>query len=109
MRILVSKRNIIVAVWSSILIVTSSGPLLAQSGPLQPGEAFVTRFSGIQQSGPQDNPIVSIDINGTVGSILDMRAPGQPPRGEHWIDEPQRSPVTARAVGQVFGVALDDA
>jgi hypothetical protein len=76
---------------------------------MRPGEAFVTRFSGVQQSGPQDNPTILIDSNGTVGSIIDVRAPRQPPRGEHWIDEPQRAPVPASAVGQVFGVALDDA
>lgn len=77
----------------------------AQQGPLQPGEAFVTRFSGVT---PQSNP-PTININGTVGSIIDVRAPGQPPRGEHWMDEPQRNPVTAGEVGQVFGVVLDDA
>ena len=50
-----------------------------------------------------------IDTNGTVGSIIDVRAPRKPPLGQHWIDEPQRKPVTANQVGQVFGVVLDDA
>ena len=50
-----------------------------------------------------------IDTSGTVGDIIDIRAPGRPPRGEHWYDEPHRKPVTAGQVGQVFGVVLDDA
>jgi hypothetical protein len=108
MRTLVANRTASIAVWSLLLLASSSERLLAQEG-LRPGEAFVTRFSGIQSSGPQDNPIVAIDTNGTVGSILDIRSPRQRPAGEHWINEPQRAPVSAGAVGQVFGVALDDA
>ena len=68
---------------------------LQQTG-LQPGEAFVTRFSGVTaQSAPGGAPASSINTSGVVGSIIDLRAPGQAPRGEHWIDEPQRNPVTA--------------
>src|SRR5436190_4820324 len=78
---------------------------VASAQPLQPGEAYVTRFSGFLYGAA--GPI--IDLNGTVGSIIDVRAPGQPPQGTHWIYEPQRSPVTAGQVGQVFGVVLDDA
>ncbi|MGH6771352.1 MAG: hypothetical protein ACRECO_20300, partial [Xanthobacteraceae bacterium] len=76
---------------------------------MRPGEAFITRFSGIQVSGSQENPTFSLDLDGAVGAIIDLRAPGQPPRGTHWVDEPQRAHVRAGAVGQVFGVALDDA
>jgi len=83
--------------------VLSAG--LAAAQPLQPGEAYVTRFSGFLYGAT--GPI--IDPNGTVGSILDVRAPGQAPQGTHWLYEPQRSPVTAGQVGQVFGVVLDDA
>src|SRR5499426_17617 len=83
--------------------VLSAG--LASAQPLQPGEAYVTRFSGFLYGAA--GPI--IDLNGTVGSILDVRAPGQAPQGTHWLYEPQRSPVTAAQVGQVFGVVLDDA
>ncbi len=83
--------------------VLSAG--LASAQPLQPGEAYVTRFSGFLYGAA--GPI--IDLNGTVGSIIDVRAPGQAPQGTHWLYEPQRSPVTAGQVGQVFGVVLDDA
>jgi hypothetical protein len=80
--------------------------VFAQDGPIQPGEAYVTRFSGTQP-GPGGAPVINPD--GTSGSIIDVRAPKRPPIGQHWVDEPQRKPVTAAQVGQVFGVALDDA
>ena len=79
-------------------------PAIAQDA-IQPGEAFVTRFSGTRPGA--GGPV--IDTNGTVGSIIDLRSPRMPPLGQHWVDEPQRKPVTAGQVGQVFGVALDDA
>ncbi|HLC09402.1 MAG TPA: hypothetical protein VJK06_08980, partial [Methyloceanibacter sp.] len=76
----------------------------AQDG-LQPGDAYVTRFSG---SVTQEGRTV-IDTNGTVGGVIDIRMPGEAPRGAYWSDTPQRLEVTAGKVGQVFGVALDDA
>ncbi|HKA80790.1 MAG TPA: hypothetical protein VKD43_12195 [Xanthobacteraceae bacterium] len=89
---------------TTALTLLPTGPALAQDA-MQPGEAFVTRFSGIRPTvnGP------AIDTNGTVGSIIDVRSPRTPPLGQHWVDEPQRKPVTAGQVGQVFGVTLDDA
>jgi hypothetical protein len=72
---------------------------------LQPGEAFVTRFSGATNEGGR----AVIDTGGTVGIIIDLRRPGTPPLGAHWSNEPQRSAVSAGQVGQVFGIALDNA
>jgi hypothetical protein len=93
-----------------VILLTSvllpSQPLLAQDRPLQPGEAYVTRFSGTRP-GPGGTPV--IDPDGTSGSIIDVREPRRPPLGQHWVDEPQRKPVSAGQVGQVFGVVLDDA
>jgi hypothetical protein len=97
-------------VWSALAAFTllPLQPLLAQEA-LQPGEAYVTRFSGVAPvSGTGNDQTFTINLDGTVGSIIDIRAPGKPPQGQHWIDEPQRLPVTARQIGQVFGVALDD-
>ena len=75
--------------------------------PLEPGEAVVTRFShtmdGVDAKG---NPVTVINPDGTSVSIIDIRNPAEPPIGQHWIDEPQRMFVTARDVGQVFGVAI---
>jgi hypothetical protein len=91
----------------SLLLVELNGvpSAFAQDAEaIQPGEAFLTRFSGTVQ---RDGQTV-INPEGTSGSILDIRTPGQAPQGGHWWDEPQRSPVTAAQVGQVFGVAIDD-
>ena len=72
---------------------------------LQPGEAFVTRFSGtVDEDG---RPV--IDPEGTVGSIIGLTGLGAATPGAHWANEPQRSAVTASQIGQVFGVTLDDA
>ena len=71
---------------------------------LRAGEAYATRFSGITS----DNGQAVIFPEGVVGSIVDIRNPGVPAQGQHWLDEPQRMPVTAAQVGQVFGIALDD-
>src|SRR4029077_16009879 len=87
------------------------GPSAAPQRGMQPGEAFVTRFSGVVTTPGQPNqpPITSINVNGVAGSIIDIRAPAFPPIGLHWMTEPQRNAVTAREVGQIFGVVLDDA
>src|SRR5712692_8077494 len=88
-----------------ILLLAASLPQAqAQDAALQPGEAFVTRFAGTAGA----NGRAVINPNGTVGSIIDLRMPRRPPQGQHWVDEPQRNPVTAAEVGQVFGVALDE-
>jgi len=89
-----------------VSVLTPTRPAVAQQDSLRPGEAYVTRFSGTTQ-GPDG--AAAINPAGTVGSIIDVRAPGQPPGGWHWINEPQRRPVSAGDVGQVFGVILDDA
>lgn len=93
----------LVAALSAVALAATVTTVSAQVSGMQPGEAYLTRFSGAVAgpSGPM------IDASGTVGSIVDLRRPGRPPQGEHWVDEPQRRPVTAAEVGQVFGVALD--
>jgi hypothetical protein len=73
-----------------------------EGGPLQPGEAFVTRFSGATINGS------AIDVNGPTGVVIGVARPNEPPQGQHWISKPIRTAVTAGQVGQVFGVALDD-
>ena len=68
----------ILAVFAGITI----GPAAAQQDLLRPGEAFATRFSGTASvNGPDGKPLVAIDPAGTVGSIVDLRAPGQRPAG----------------------------
>ena len=96
---------LVIAVLLALLTETASAQP-ADPEPLRPGEAFVTRFSGVLDEGKGE---ARIDPDGVVGSIIDLRAPQQPPQGQHWIDEPQRAEIRAREVGQVFGVAVDDA
>jgi Putative peptidoglycan binding domain len=79
--------------------------LAQESETLKPGEAFITRFSGTTG----EEAAVRINPEGVVGSIIDLRAPSQPPSGQHWLNEPQRRAVKAAQVGQIFGVAIDDA
>jgi hypothetical protein len=79
------------------------GQVQAQEA-MQSGEAFVTRFSGTTDEAGR----LTIDLDGAVGIIIDLRPPGGPPQGEHWWNEPQRLTVTAGEVGQVFGIAIDD-
>ncbi len=69
---------------------------------------MVTRFSGTTTTPVQGGVMTVINPNGTSASIIDLRSPGRPPQGDHWINEPQRNPVTANQVGQVFGVTLDN-
>src|SRR5688572_28682628 len=91
---------------TALLLISLTGPGLAQDTGLRPGEAFATRFSG---SVPAQSGQSVIDVQGVVGSILDLRSPRQQAQGQHWIDEPQRAQLIAGEVGQVFGVAFDDA
>jgi len=100
-----SPRAAILSSLSVVAFCLTAQAVLAQPAAMQPGEAYLTRFSGVTvgANGPVINPA------GTVGSIVDVRRPGRPPQGEHWVDEPQRLPVTAGEVGQVFGVVLDAA
>ena len=76
--------------------------------PLQAGEAYHTRFSGTVTTNEASGPVTVINLDGMVGSIIDLRNPGQAANGQHWATEPQRSPATAADAGQVFGIAIDD-
>ena len=99
-------RSLVIAfaILCALLSAATSGVAHAEPG-LEPGEFYVTRFSGTTKDGAN----TVIDTAGTVGSVIDIRNPAQAPRGQHWLTEPQHDPVTAGEVGQVFGVTLDDA
>ncbi len=90
---------------------TAEGPPAPEAGraPLEAGEAYHTRFSGtVTRDGPGGG-FPAIDLDGVVGSICDLRAIGEPPVGQHVLSVPQRAPATAADVGQIFGIAIDDA
>ncbi len=95
-------------VLASTLFQVSPG--FSQDAEFHPGEAFSTRFSGTkQEKGADDKFREVIDLDGVVGSVIDVREPGEAPRGQHWDNEPQRLNIKAGQVGQVFGIAIDDA
>lgn len=111
----ISRQQKARGLFVGVLILQMLGVVLAplaaqaQEAGLRPGEGVLTRFSGIKpaEGAAETGPFV-IAPEGIVASIIDLRAPGRPPQGAHWIDEPQRAFVTAAEVGQVFGVVLDD-
>jgi len=95
-------KLIVGVVFTTVLLLFSGGAGAQQA--LQPGEAYLTRFSGVIN----DEGRSVIDTEGAVGSIIDLRYPDRPPQGQQWHDPPQRLPLTAAQVGQVFGITLDD-
>ena len=101
------RRRVAVGLALSWLLAAMNA--LAQEIDLQPGVAIVTQFSGTAATiQPGLAPEVRIDPRGVVAKVIDLRRPGFDPAGQHWLNEPQRSLVTAAQVGQVFAIALDD-
>jgi hypothetical protein len=100
-----------------IAMAASHGPLYAQqataSGILADGNAVVTGFSGAQPPtliAPQVDPAdqTFVDLNGAALRVIDLQAPGAPPRAQ-LLQAAKPFAVTAGQIGQVFGVALDNA
>jgi len=81
-----------------------SGQACLAQEALEPGEAFVTRFSGTAEAEGR----TVIDTRGAVGVIVDLTAPGAAPQGASGAQTPESAVVTADQVGQVFGIALDE-
>ena len=80
---------------------------------LQSGDAVVTGFSGAPQPaqvtpGTDPGDQTFIDPNGPSTRIFNLQAPGAPPQAQV-LATPNPFTVTAAQVGQVFGVALDNA
>src|SRR5262245_17176866 len=78
-----------------------------------PGDAAVTGFSGALppvQIAPGTDPgeATFIDLNGPSLRVIDLRHMGGPPAAQ-LVGAPKRVTISAAHIGQVFGVALDDA
>ena len=84
-------------------IILCLSPAQAQSEPLQAGEAFLTRFSGLINNGSG----FILDEEGVVGSIYDISQTGAAPQGQKLDAIISRKDFVARDVGQVFGIAID--
>ena len=95
------------------------GLAVAQQSPppiLNLGDATVTGFSGVRQP-PQTQPPMSasqlldktmIDVDGVSARIVSLAFPGYVWDARVWPAQPVRT-FTAKDIGQVFGVTLDDA
>lgn len=80
---------------------------------LTDGNAVVTGFSGAQVTGqaatsatPADR--LFIDLEGYSARVVDLQDPGAPPQAQ-LLSAPKPFTLTAGQIGQVFGVALDNA
>ncbi len=82
----------------------------AQEALVQPGDAVVTGFAGVAAAqapeGADPFDYVGIDMGGASARVVDLTTLG-PQGGESAA--PKLFTVTPSQVGQVFGVALDDA
>jgi hypothetical protein len=88
------------AVFSAATIAISAAYAQSSSGIMSPGNAAVTAFSGV----PDDQSGERIDRDGPSLRVIDL--PGGGPFG--LTAASKHFTATARDVGQVFGVALDN-
>jgi hypothetical protein len=109
-------RARILAAVSFALLASPPAEAHAQPSPVAvvaPGEAAVTGFSGAPpppQIAPGDDPaaLTFIDANGPSLRIIDLRHMGGPASAQ-LVGAPKPFTFAASEIGQVFGVALDDA
>jgi hypothetical protein len=99
---------ILIAASVSVVEASAQGPVI-----LAPGNAIVTGFSGApppSQIAPGQDPgdLTFIDPAGPSAQVFSLQSPGAPPVAQV-IPAPPSFAATAAQVGQVFGVALDDA
>ena len=107
----------IAAVFAVLCSGDYHGAAFAQASPpagiVGNGNAVVTGFSGAQPPvtiAPGVDPAdkTFIDLQGPAARVFDLQAPGAPPQAQ-LLTAPKPFTVTAGQVGQVFGVALDNA
>lgn len=97
------RRHLIAAgILAATLGVSPMDEAFSQDAP-RPGEAVVTRFSGTAVEGGQ----TVLDLDGVVAGLFDLTRPGEAPRGAILDAASARLGVTAREVGQVFGIAIE--
>ncbi|MCC0014892.1 MAG: peptidoglycan-binding protein [Rhodobiaceae bacterium] len=102
-----------------LLVLASAfqaAPTHAQDGIMSRGDLVVTGFSGKVEP-PAGVPLppgvnaldeTFIDINGAALKIFDVSNPGGPPQAQ-LINAPVKFQAFANDIGQVFGLAIDDA
>ncbi|WP_156174523.1 hypothetical protein [Hoeflea sp. IMCC20628] len=110
--------RIFVALSTFVLVWTASptGAQAQETGLLIPGDAVVTGFSGVVEPEQQDPPLTAlqtldetfIDLESASARVNGLAAPGYIWDARTWFAEAYFD-IKARDVGQVFGVAIDDA
>lgn len=86
-----------------LVVLTAQTNAQDASLPLEPGMAAVTCFAGIFRAE------VTILPDDYVVGVLDLRSPPQNLLGENWTPPMYHNPKwTARYLGQVYGLALDE-
>ena len=110
----VSTRSSVVASLAALglLLTLATGNARAADPVFQPGDPIVTGFSGVvaptsPPAGTDPLDLTFIDPAGK-SVVIQTLEPDGPAAGQ-LIDAPEAFSVTAADVGQVFGVALDDA
>ncbi|MFK8251197.1 YncE family protein [Ancylobacter terrae] len=108
------------ALWAALLLAAAallpSAPAARaqaqQGGVMMPGDAVVTGFAGARpgpaSSGTDPADSLVIDLAGPSARIVSLQQLGGPPRGQ-LVNAAKPLTIPASAVGQVFGVTLDDA
>ncbi|MBZ0162720.1 MAG: hypothetical protein K8H74_08400 [Notoacmeibacter sp.] len=100
------------AIFLSLFIVTGfcAHRSWAQDALPQAGDAIVTQFSGAGSTAQSGEPGGwLIDTHGVVAKIIDLKALDFETTGRGGQAGPQRPLATAAEIGQVFGIATDDA
>jgi hypothetical protein len=93
-------NGLIVAAFTAASIAFSSAQAQQASGIIAPGDAAVTGFSGV----PAQQSSERIDRGGPSLRVIGL--PGGGPFG--LVNAAKHFTATARDIGQVFGVALDN-
>ncbi len=89
-----SKIGLLPAFWQSPLCCRPKRCARSRCNPAKP----LSPVSRGQRDGAQQGEAV-IDLEGTVGSIIDVRAPGQPPQG-HALDRRAAAPAAQGVRGR---------
>ncbi|MFZ1682094.1 MAG: hypothetical protein WAT70_13830 [Rhizobiaceae bacterium] len=111
-----NTRRLTVAALGLALSMTAAARAQGEFGILATGDAVVTGFSGVIEPAPRDPPLdpatlideTLIDPEGISARINYLGAPGHVWDARVW-PAARALELRARDIGQVFGVAIDDA
>ncbi|RIA55810.1 hypothetical protein [Dichotomicrobium thermohalophilum] len=98
-------------VLTSLICLFLFGTMAHAQGPeVSEGTAIVTQFSGVTtETAETGEPRRVLDVRGSVVKLLDVSELGGPAQGQSLAVDEVPLGVTAGEIGQVFGIAYDDA